>query len=278
MRKVFIVLFIILIILAGVGFVFGWTQLTVPPGSYGIMRTKTHGIDPEIIRDGKFRWVWYKLIPTNAVISVFSLDPVNRQITAKGSLPSGETYASLVGLSMDFTYEVSGSLSFNIRPDALISLMNSRNIGTQDELDAYESRLADDISAFTVQRLRVYAEDQKKMEEILAVGSVEGLKAEIEGAFPDIENLSLIINVARFPDFLLYESARSLYGEYLDRQRSSLTAAAGEAAESHITSRLRFDELEKYGELLTKYPVLLQYLALESGSGAADILRSAGGQ
>jgi hypothetical protein len=26
---------------------------------------------------------------------------------------------------------------------------------------------------------------------------------------------------------------------------------------------LKFEELEKYGELLTKYPILLEYMALE---------------
>ena len=33
--------------------------------------------------------------------------------------------------------------------------------------------------------------------------------------------------------------------------------------ETRVASSIRLDELEKYGELLTKYPILLQYLALE---------------
>jgi hypothetical protein len=31
-----------------------------------------------------------------------------------------------------------------------------------------------------------------------------------------------------------------------------------------LSSQLRFDELAKYGELLTKYPILLQYLSIEN--------------
>jgi len=32
-----------------------------------------------------------------------------------------------------------------------------------------------------------------------------------------------------------------------------------------MESQLRFEELGKYGELLTKYPILLDYMALEKG-------------
>jgi hypothetical protein len=37
----------------------------------------------------------------------------------------------------------------------------------------------------------------------------------------------------------------------------------GRKAESRIETQLRFDELERYGELFTKFPALLQYLELE---------------
>jgi hypothetical protein len=48
----------------------------------------------------------------------------------------------------------------------------------------------------------------------------------------------------------------------MDRQREIISASFGRRAESHIEIQLHFMELEGYGELLTKYPVLLDYLAL----------------
>jgi hypothetical protein len=118
MKKIF-GLFIVLLLLGGTAFFFGWAQLKVPPGSYGIMRSKTHGLDPQLIQEGDFRWVWYKLIPTNVSIAVFSPTQISGAIRAEGRLPSGALYASAAGLPMDFSYEVTGSFSFSLKASAL---------------------------------------------------------------------------------------------------------------------------------------------------------------
>jgi hypothetical protein len=54
-----------------------------------------------------------------------------------------------------------------------------------------------------------------------------------------------------------------LYEEFLEKQREYVAEAMGRKAESRIENQIRFDELERYGELLSKYPPLLQYLELE---------------
>jgi hypothetical protein len=269
-----IAVFILLLILAGTGLVLGWVQRAVPPGSYGILRSKTHGIDRQLIREGEFRWVWYTLIPSNAKISVYSLDPVSRELSVKGSLPSGDLFGSLEGVSVDFSYEVNGSFSFNIKPASLISLMTQRGIADQAGLDAFEESTAGEIAAFAVQRLKVYAEETEEME-TLAETSASQVKADIERAFPNIENLSLSVTAARFPDYTLYRSMRSLYETYIRQQQESLHTGTIAAAENRVKFQLRLDELTGYGELLTKYPILLKYLAIERGSGTviSEILR-----
>jgi hypothetical protein len=81
-----------------------------------------------------------------------------------------------------------------------------------------------------------------------------------------VENLSYVIRSAKMPDFALYATARALYGDYLKRQQELLEAEIAGRAERSLEALFRFEELEKYGELLTKYPVLLQYLEL-TGAG-----------
>ncbi|MDR2069292.1 MAG: hypothetical protein LBP71_05430 [Spirochaetaceae bacterium] len=259
-------LFVVLLILGGTAFFFGWAQLKVPPGSYGVMRSKTHGVDPRLIREGEFRWVWYKLIPTNVRIAVFSPAPLTRSIQARGSLPSGAVYASAAGLNMDFSYEVAGSFSFTLKAEALPSLLSKQGISDQAGLEAYEAGLAESIEAFAVQRLGAYAGEGEALENIIGTGTLPSLEADILRAFPGIENLSCTIRVIRLPDLALYNLARSVYEEYLTRQEALLKTDVSASAEQHLSARLRYDELEKYGELLTKYPVLLQYLALERGA------------
>jgi hypothetical protein len=263
MKKFFVLVF--LVVLAGGAFFLGWAQLTVPPGSYGVMRSKTHGIDPRLIREGEFRWVWYKLLPTNAVITVFSLSPVDCPVEIHGTLPLADSYMSLAGIKADFSYEINGSISFTLKPDSLPSLVAGEALEDQNALDNFEERLAGKIKTFAVERLRAYAEDAEEIGDVLGFSSAPQLEEEILQEFPDIENLSCGFYGVRFPDFDLYRLLKTIYEDYLEQQRAILREDIAVSAGRHMASRLRFDELEKYGELLTRYPALLQYLALENG-------------
>jgi hypothetical protein len=260
MKKI-LAYFFILLILGGAVFFFGWVQFRVPPGSYGVMRSKTHGIDGAVIREGEFRWEWYAVIPANVEIAVYSLKPVEQAIGISGSLPSGDVYASFAGLEADFSYEYSGSLSFMIRPDVLPALTADRGIANQEELEAYQRRLSDEIVSFSVRRLEEYAGEGDELLE--AAG--DKLEGDILGAYPDIENLFCTVRAARFPDFALYRAVRKTYEDYVVEQQRSLEPGIFASANRYADARLRLEELAKYGELLTRYPILLQYLSLEKG-------------
>ena len=263
--KKFLFVLLVLIILGGAGFFFGWAQLRVPPGSYGVMRSKTHGLESQVIRDGEFRWFWYKLIPKNVEISVFTLEPVKYPIKNSGSLSSGQIYAALAGLDVDFSWEISGELSFTLRPEALPELVTRENISDDPGLRKAEENLAAKIGNFVFQRLKIYADmdDEAKMETIALTGSLPELDREIQSAFPEIENESCTLQVVRYPDYALYQSVKALYREYLAQQSAVLKTDTINEAEKRIQTRMRMDELSRYGELLTKYPILLQYMALE---------------
>jgi hypothetical protein len=124
---------------------------------------------------------------------------------------------------------------------------------------------ADQITAFVSQRLRVYAEDPKDLEGLLATTSNLRLISEVEREFPLIEAVTCEIAVAQFPNMALYQSAKTLYEAYLERQKEQLKPVITEGADKNIADRLRFDELSRYGELLNRYPILLKYLVLEKG-------------
>jgi hypothetical protein len=261
--KKFIVTLVILLMLGGAVFFFGWAQLTVPPGSYGIIVSKTHGIDPRPVRSGEFRWVWYKLIPTNVEIPVFRLEPVNYPVNLNSALPSGDSYAAFAGLGSDFSWEITGTISFSLDPDELTALAARRNIPDQAALAALEQEIAQGIELIVLRTLTSGETDSARIENILSGGSDEGLEREITGNFSRIRDFSLVIHSAHFPDFTLYRHVRLLYEDFLTKQRETVSSALGKRAESRIETQLYFDELERYGELLSKYPVLLKYLAMD---------------
>jgi len=254
--KKFLATLTILAILAALGLFFGWAQQGVPPDAYGLIRSKTHGLDTRLVKPGEFRWVWYKLIPTNATTAVFRLNPVSHEFSAQGALPSGRVYAAFAGVEGDFSWDLRAAFSFSLRPDALAPLVTARNIGDQEELARYEQEVAADIETFILRRMDA-------LEGLLKDGESPELERAVQGQFPLIENFSLRIKSAQFPDFEQYRQARGLYEQYIALQRDMMSGELREKARSRIESYRRFDELEQYGALLTKYPILLDYLALE---------------
>jgi len=261
--KKFFITFFILLVLGGVCFFFGWAQLEVPQGSYGVIISKTHGVDPQIVKVGEFRWLWYKLIPTNVKISVFKPETVKIPIDFNSSLPSGDNYASFAGMNRaDFSWNLRGEISFNINPDMLVSLVSNQNIADQQALEAYLQDLGQSIKVIILRTISSVETDDQRLERILSGNTDTRMEQEIRNRFPEIRDFSFVITSARFPDFTLYRQVRLLYEEFMSKQRELISNAFGRRAEGHIEIQLRFIELEGYGELLTKYPILLDYLAL----------------
>jgi hypothetical protein len=263
MRK-FLVFLGFLLALGGAGFFFGWVQLKVPPGSYGVLRSKTHGLDEDLIREGEFRWIWFKLIPANTDIRVYRPPRVERRISRRGLLPSAEVYTTFAAVNADFSYEFDALLSFRIDPDSLITLVREQDIQGQEELEAYAASLAGDIESFVLARLESLGEDEEELRRLMETGTSAALEGEVLSNFPTIRDFSCRVPSIRFPDFRLYSQLRRLYTDYLDQQSEYIRAAADGGAERRIDSRFRLDELTAYGELLTRYPVLLEYLSLEA--------------
>jgi hypothetical protein len=262
MKKFLITLFF-LVVIGGVVFFIGWVQLAIPVGSYGVINSKTHGVDPRVVQPGELRWVWYKLIPTNVQIAVFRLEPAKFPVNFGSSLPSGDIYASFAGLaSTDFSWNLNGEITFSIDPDKLTSLVSRHNLTGQEDLDAYLQETAQDIKVIFLRTLSTAETDNLRVERILSGSQDMEIEREIRNSFPEILGFSFVVTSARYPDFILYRHVRLLYEEFLQRQREYVSATSGVRAESHIEAQFRFIELERYGELLTKYPVLLEYLAM----------------
>jgi hypothetical protein len=264
MKKFFTVLFIF-IILAGVGLFFGWAQMGVPPDAYGLIRSKTHGLDTRLVKPGEFRWIWYKLIPTNVQTIVLRLDPVNRELLVKNTLPSGNVYSAFAGIAGEFSWEINASFSFSLRPEALIPLASKNNIGTQEELTKYEDEIAGQIEDFILRYMNSDEESAEQIEDLLKNGESPAFEQKVQEKFPLITNFSMKVKSITLPDYALYRQTKDLYETYIALQKGQMSSNLEEKAKNRVEIYRRFDELEQYGLLLTKYPVLLEYLMFEGG-------------
>jgi hypothetical protein len=256
-----------LIALAAAVFLLGWAQLAVAPGRVAVLRSKTGGVHPLVIRHGEFQWLWERLLPTNATMLEFSLERAARPLSVVGELPSASLYAAFLDDAADFSYRIEGVVSFLPRAESLPSLTASGQIADQASLASWMEREAAAVADFAVRRVLSYAEDAGELERLSVASANPRLIADIERTFPHIEHVSCAFTSVHLPDFELYEIAKALYREYSETKRSALARRADDAAAATVQASLRFEELERYGELLSRYPVLLKYLAIEAGAG-----------
>jgi hypothetical protein len=263
--KRFLLVLVILFAAGGAGLFFGWVHSSVAPGEYGVVRSKTHGLDPQVVRDGEFRWLWYKLIPSNVRVISLPLERKSYVLSSSGALPSGDVYANLAGISADFSWEISWEISFALKPDALPELAAQENITSEADFRLVQLNLAARIENAAAQRLTAIAQrdDGASLEAVRASGTIAELERDLLAAFPVLESISCTIRTLRLPDYALYRQLKDLYRDYMERQTAGIGQNTAREAEMRVNMNMRLDELARYGELLTKYPILLQYLALE---------------
>ncbi|MDR0527098.1 MAG: hypothetical protein LBG79_04710 [Spirochaetaceae bacterium] len=272
MKKKKLRAFIFIILVAGVMVFFrGWLQLSVPEGSFGIMRSRTHGLYEKVICGGGFDWAWYRIIPWNTSLKTFVLEPSTFNLNLSGKLPFADTLGAFTGISGDYLWRLSGSVLFSIRPEALPGLVSRNAITSQEALEQWLDRVKTGVNSYAAQRLSFYfesagLEQEKDFAAISKDGTSNRLKQDIFTAYPYFEQIECRITIEKLPDFNQWRASMAVWETYLETQRSVLQGEATTQAARKIASQFRFDELTRYGELLTKYPVLLKYLEIEKKS------------
>lgn len=280
MKKLLIAFFIVLVF-AGTAFYFGWTSFAVPLAHYGVLTTKTGGVSDKVVENGRFSWNWERLLPTNARLSTFSSQPRSVHISNSGTLPSGDMYGTVAGGNADFSWKIEGTVSAAINPERLPALV-SGGIADQNGLDQWiDGRVASLAEASMKNVLSLAFSGE--LSEIGSLPDPNTLADEIRKNLVELSNGDFIsaetrIETLKLPDTDLYRLAKKTYLAYLDEKTREFTAAAALEAKSSVADQYELDRFEKWGALLTKYPVLIEFLAVTNGNpeAALEKMRTAG--
>jgi hypothetical protein len=262
--KAALALLLVIVILGGAGTVFfiGWVSYSVPPGFYGVYRSRTSGIENTPLENGRFVWKWERLIPYNAEIIRFQVLPVPGDFDFSGSLYRTAVYANLANVPESrFSWRLTGEYSFALKPAVLPALV-SQGVDSQKALDAWITEKNAEIKTSIERKVDAALSDATALDAFL---NGKGLERTLSAEFPELEGWTLRFKQVDKPDFALYGNAKSLYDEYTRQKMEFLTGKASTDAQSKLLDRLNYDTLEKTGALLTKYPILLDYLKLEQG-------------
>ena len=263
--KIKLTVFILLACAVTVFFI-GWVQFTVPAGKYGVLVSKTGGVNSKTIIPGQFRWQWEKLVPTNVTITVFDLVPRTYSLTNEGILPSGDMYQHMLEGNPDFSWKIVISLTGRIDPQYLPVLVQFSGIKDQTSLDSWiEQR----ITSITENAGRaVIADVMKNPAQYPDFASdparaSELLKAKITALTNDqVEILDVTTRTVRIPDFTLYALASKTYADYQSQRQVLMNKTAAAEADASVAEYLQIERFSRWGELLTKYPILIDFLAL----------------
>jgi hypothetical protein len=266
MMKAFLIVLVILVILAGVAFYFGWVQIQLPAEHYAVVFTKTGGYDEQVIAPGEFSWRWERLIPTNMTLYVFDLRPERREISFQGTLPSAELYSSVLPENPDFSYRGTAEVVFRVAPESLPSLV------------AREKLLPEDLQGFLEGKSKSIAdrvlEALRESERVEIPALSRAVEQELSASVPDLEVSILDLRVQQLPDMELYELARSSYRELVEVRDRSRAEAVQRLAEEQVRAenllaqeRADLETLREYGLLLEEHPILLKAMAVQKLSG-----------
>ena len=262
MKKALVSL-IILILFGAAVFYLGWVQFDVPIGNYGLMLSKTSGVYPELIHSGKFLWRWERLLPTNTQLRLFSLDPVVQTDTFSSSLPSAQLYATKLEGNPDFTYTITVESTGKIQPQDLISLVEQHNLQDQEAL---EKLIRDEIHQFNVAVTAYLLEETQNDTTGLRIQTVTTQELVEATAFteraPWLEIVSTDIRNVKMPDASLYLTAKNAY-------LNSIIEGTGS---QEITENNNFTALVNLGEILTKYPALVEFMVAGDVTTTLDFL------
>ncbi len=268
-----IVFFLLLICFAGTLFFIGWVQFSVPAGTYGVLVSKTGGIDPNPIISSRFRWQWERLIPTNSKLYIFDPVPFTTKADLEGVLPSGALYSKMLEGNPDFSWKTTLTVTARLNPSALPRLVDSFHIQDQAALDSWTKTQIDTVTKEAVRT--IIGEIMQNKDEYEAISSnpakLTQLITQKIGASEqqEIELVSITAEIVRIPDYSLYALAAKTYTDFQERRSALVSQTAAKQASESVGEYLQIERLAKWGEVLTKYPILIDFLAVSRDDAAA---------
>lgn len=276
MKKLLVSL-LILIILGSVLFFFGWVSFFIPAGQYGVLVSKTGGTHEKTLNPGVFHWYWEHIIPTNAKILNFDVPIQHVTTTAKGILPSGELYQRMFEGRPDFSWEITVHITGHVDPEALPHLSEKLSIIDQEALNQWtEDSLKNAAVSSSQDLIRECISDTTAYETFIT--NPASLANEIKDAImaekhAQLAITSVTIEKIKIPDFSLYLTAKETYAVFQQNRSILLAKIATDEAGKSVSEYLQIERMGQWGELLSQYPILIEFLNV-MGSDSTQTIKT----
>ena len=261
--KKFIFWLFFLIIIAGVVGYFGWIR--VPENNVALGFSTITGYDTAFMESGKLNWRWQKLVPKCYTLKMYQLETQSADVSVAQTLPSGDLYASEMTGKPDFSFAVKYAVTYKIKEDSLYSMATSGDLG-DGGLAAFYADVKEKIQNAAASLLGEEMSKAMAGSTFSQKALEDGVKARIGEQLSDIEIISFDTVEAKFPDIELYKTAKAKYLENQEKKQEMAAKQEKETTDFNAKIDQRIELLKKYGELLTQYPILIEYFKSKNES------------
>ncbi|MDC7222095.1 MAG: hypothetical protein PQJ60_00065 [Spirochaetales bacterium] len=258
--------FLILLGFSGYVAYTGWVQLDIPEGYGALIHTKvtyrngrkTGGFDETLTVHDGLHWRWEKLLPTNLTMYLYPLEIRTATLSSSGTLPSGETYLAYLEESGSdrFHWDIQISLTYKINEETIPRLASVEGV-FPDDLEDYFSKETQKMEG----ELYGILKDLTPLDDIQE--ELNKAQRELNQTHPYLEITSLAPDRLTLPDLVFYDKARTLYFAYLEARNNALEDMISQVAPQTAVNEERMKVLAEYGKVLTEYPVLIDFFALD---------------
>ncbi len=264
MKKIVIWLILIIAVALTV-FFFGWTQYRLDKDVYGVIHTRTFGYDDTPITSGTFSWSFWALFPQNLEITQIPSKSRLVTVSIEQELPSADLYTIMTIGHPDFSYAADIAIPYAISEQAVVQLVSQYGLNEHTvsswfiETDMKVRMIAQELLTDMFS-----TSDQDLSDRSLLSSRIsDQLTSGLQSYFPELTIGPIRTSFTRLPDYRLYQKAKSEYEELADLKNRTLKQAIIDAPGRAADDILYIDKLESFGQLLTMYPVLLEYLQIE---------------
>ena len=222
MKKLFIILFI-LIIISAVIFFFGWIQLKIEKDSYGVIFTKTGGYHDKVLVSGNFAWSAAALIPKNVEITQIPSASRTIYLESETQLPSSLLYRNTLVGSADFSYKINFYISFQLKSENVVQLVQDNGLSVET-IESWYNATEDKIKFVASREIQLFLENSPidQNSAFISVENQEKMLKRIQTHFDDISLHDFDIVSLSVPDFALYEESKVYYHNLTAVKNSSL--------------------------------------------------------
>ncbi|MBN1412765.1 MAG: hypothetical protein JW969_18095 [Spirochaetales bacterium] len=243
----------------------GWVEFGLPQGVYGVTKCKAGDFNYKLVKSGSFTWRWEKLLPTVMTIYEFNLTPYRAHMEnpIKGNLyPSAQTYLSVMNPGIDFSFEIKFYAEFVIIPESLPDIV-SQGVLPDNLNNWYETKgdkLGEKITKILIENPTILY-DKNYLREVRE-------KLVDDPEFNAIDLIQIEPKTIKLPDAELYNLAKKAYLERKEQElKDSMELLAERKKRDLLAIKKEMEiiqNIDKYAELLEKYPVLIDFLYLRN--------------